>query len=128
MDQRLVTALQSVGSMNRHAAATTLVSAFRAVGVGRHTVRTARDRFNAIVAQARNGTPQLIGAKPKTMTVVMSLTDLVEIVRVAAKRQPFGEALDAAGFRPAAGKKMAVRPGFPQEPLVWRRFKKPGNE
>ena len=67
-------------------------------------------------------------AEPKTMTVVMSLTDLVEIVRVAAKRQPFGEALDAAGFRPAAGKKMAVRPGFPQEPLVWRRFKKPGNE
>src|SRR5690606_23911567 len=85
MDQRLVTALQSVGSMNRHAAATTLVSAFRAVGVGRHTVRVARDRFNAIVAQARNGTPRLIGAKPKTMTVGMSLTDLVEIVRVAAK-------------------------------------------
>lgn len=128
MDQRLVTALQTVGRMNKQEAAAVLASAFRAVGVGRHTVRTARNRFNNILAQARNGTPQLIGARPKSMMVVMSLGDLVDMVQVAATRQSFGEALDAEGFRPASVKKIVVREGFPAEPLISRRFKRPDNE
>lgn len=124
MDQRLMTALQVIGSMNRQEAATALASAFAAVGAGRHPVRAARNSFDAIVVRARKGPPQLIGARSRNMTVVMSLSDLVDIVRVAAKVQSFGEALDAAGFRPASGKKMAVRQGFPQEPLVRRRSSK----
>jgi hypothetical protein len=124
MDQRLVTAVQTVDSMNKQEAASALVSALKVAGARRHAVRAARDRFNAIVAQARNGTPQLIGARPKNMTVVISLADLVDFVRVAAKGQSFGEALDAEGFRPVSCKKMAVRPGFPQEPLVRRRSSK----
>ena len=129
MDQRLATALQAVGSLSRQEAEATLISAFVAVGAGRYTTRAAQDGFNAIVAQARNGTPQLISRKAKDMTVVMSLADLVDMVQVAAKGQSFGEALDAAGFRPASGKKIAVRQGFPQEPLVRKRSaKKSGGE
>ena len=128
MDQRLVKALQTVGSMNRQEGATVLAAAFRAVGVGRHAIRAARDRFNYISTQARNGTPQLIGHKRKGMIVVMSLCDLVEIVQVSAERQSFGEALDAAGFRPVSGKKVVVREGFLADPLVSRRFKRPDNE
>lgn len=120
MDRRLVTALQSVGSMNRQEAKAALVSAFTAVGAGRHPVRAARGRFSAIVAQARKGTPQLIGHKRKDMIIVMSLSDLVDIVQLSAKWQSYGEALDAAGFRPMSGKKITVRQGFPQEPLVRR--------
>jgi len=128
MDQRLVTALQSVGSMNKQEAAIALVLAFRAVGIGLHSVRNARNRFNDIFAQARNGTPQLIGHKRKDITVVMSLSDLVDIVRVAAAGQAFGEALDAAGFQPASGKKIEIREGFPPEPLVrWKR-REAGND
>lgn len=128
MNQGLVTALQAVGSMNRQEAATALASAFAAVGAGRHTVRAAQDAFNAIVAQARNGTPQLIGRKAKDMTVVMSLADLVDIIQIAAKKQSFGEALDAAGFQPVSGQKIEIRERFPSKPLVWRRLKGPDNE
>ena len=129
MDQRLVTALQMVGSMTRQETAAALVSSFVAVGAGRHPLRAAQDGFNAIVAQARNGTPQLVGQAPKDMAILISLADLVDIIRVAAKGQSFGEALDAAGFRPASGKKIAVRQGFPQEPLVRKRSaKKSGGE
>jgi hypothetical protein len=128
MDQRLVKALQTVGSLNKQEAATALASAFRAVGVGRHAIRAARDRFNNIRAQARNGTPQLIGHKRKDMIVVMSLFDLVDIVQASAKRPSFGEALDAAGFRPVSGKKIEVREGFPAVPLVHRRFKASDSE
>lgn len=128
MDQRLMTALQTVGSMNRQEATATLVSAFAAVGARRHPVRAARDAFNDIVAQARVGTPQLIGARSKSMTVVMSLSDLVDIVQVAAKGQSFGDALDAAGFRPVSGKKIVVREGAPPEPLVRRGFKESDSE
>lgn len=129
MHQRLVTALQSVGSMGKQEAAAALVSAFVAAGASRHLVRTARDGFNDIFAQARKGAPQLIGHQPKDMTVVVSLADLVDIVRVAAKGQSFGDALDAAGFRSASGNKLAVRQGFPQEPLIRKRpSKKSGGE
>ena len=128
MDQRLVTTLQTVGSLTAREAATALVSAFSAMGAGRHPVRVAQDGFKAIAAQARNGTPQMIGNKPKDMTVVVSLPDLVDIVQVAAKRQSFGEALDAAGFRPVSGKKIMVRDGFPAEPLVRVRFKETDSE
>lgn len=130
MDQRLVTALQSVGSMSKQEAATALVSAFVAIGAERHPVRAARDRFSAIVTKSRKGTLQLIGVRPRNVMVVISLVDLVDIVRVAAVgKQSLGEALDAAGFRPASGKKMAVRQGFPQEPLVRKRSaKKSGGE
>jgi len=121
MNQGLVTALQAVGSMNRQEAATALASAFAAVGAGQHPVRAARNSFDAIVARARKGPPQLIGTSSRNMTVVMSLGDLVDIIQVAAKRQSFEEALDAAGFRPASGKKIVVREGIPPEPLVrWK--------
>ncbi|MFU0505616.1 hypothetical protein [Pseudaminobacter sp. NGMCC 1.201702] len=126
MDQRLVTALQTLGELGRQDALAALASAFSTAGAERHTVRAARDRFNTIVAHARNGTPQLIGARPKSVTVVMSLSDFVDMVQAAAQRQSFGAALEAAGFQPAPGKKMAARQGFPQEPLARRRsFKKP---
>jgi len=124
MDRRLVTALQTVGSMNRQEAGAALILALLAVGAGRHPARAAGNSFDAIVARARKSPPQLIGASSRNMTVVMSLTDLVDIIQVAAKRQSFGEALDAAGFRPMSGKKMAVRQGFPQEPLVRKRSSK----
>lgn len=128
MDQRLRTTLQAVGSMNKQEAATALVSAVRAVGVWHHALRTARDRFNAILTQARKGTPQLIGLKSESMTVGMSLSDLVDMVQAAAQKQSFGDALDAAGFKPISGKTIAVREGFPAEPLVWRRFKGSASE
>lgn len=128
MDQRLMTALQTVGSMNKQEAAIALVLAFRAVGVGRHIARATRDRFNNILSQARNGTPQVIGLRPKEMTVVMSLSDLVEIVQVAAKGLSFGEALDAAGLQPLSGKKITVREGFPPEPLVRWKNKGAGSD
>lgn len=121
MDERLVTAVQTLGNMDEQEAAIALVSAFRAIGVGLHSVRSARDRFDNILSQARDSTPQLVGQKTNSMIVVMSLSDLVDIVQVAAKRRSFGEALDAAGFRPACGKKISVREGFPPEPLVrWK--------
>lgn len=125
MDQRLVTAIHAVSSMDRQEAATALVAALRAAGVGRHAVRTARERFDTIRNQARNGTPQLIGHKAKDMTVVMSLYDLIEMTQAAAKKQSFGDALDAAGFRPVP---ISVREGFPAEPLVRSRFKRRGSE
>ena len=125
MDQRLVTALQSFGRLSRQDAAAALVSALTAAGAGRRTVRAARNAFNGILAGARNGTPQLIGRKPKAMTVVVSLSDLVDIVQVAAG-QSFGEALDAEGFQPVSGKKIVVREGFPPEPLERTRFKGSG--
>ncbi|WP_274629026.1 hypothetical protein [Arvimicrobium flavum] len=128
MDQRLVAALQTVGSTNRQEAATALVSALRAVGVGRHTVRAARNRFDNILSQAGHGTPQLIGHKSKDMIVVMSLYDLVEMFQAAAEKQSFGEALDAAGFQAVTGKEISVREGLPAEQLVWSRFKRPGGE
>jgi len=128
MDPRLVTALQAVGSLSRQEAASLLISTFAAVGAGRHPARAAGNSFDAIVARARKSPPQLIGASSRNMTVVMSLTDLVDIIQVAAKRQSFGEALDAASFQPASGKKAGVRPGFPQEPLLRRSFKKSGSE
>ena len=124
MNQGLVTALQAVGSMNRQEAATALASAFAAVGAGQHPVRAARNSFDAIVARARKGPPQLIGASSRNMTVVMSLIDLVDIIQVAARSQSFGEALDAEGFQPARGRKISVREGSPAEPLVRKRFSK----
>jgi hypothetical protein len=128
MDERLVTAVQTLGSMNKPEAAIALVSAFRAVGVGLHSVRSARDRFDNIITHARNGTPQLIGRNPSSMFVVISLDDLVDIVQVAAKRQSFGEALDAAGFQPVSGKKIVLREGYPAEVPVKRRLKRPESE
>jgi selenocysteine lyase/cysteine desulfurase len=128
MDQRLVTALKTIGSMNRQEAATALISALRSVGVGRHTVQAARDRFDNILSQARSGTPQLIGASPKSMIVVMSHTDLVDMVQAAAEKQSFGDALDEADFQPVTNKKFVVREGFPPEPLLWTRFKRPDRE
>lgn len=128
MDHRLVTVLQSVGSMNRQEAATALISAFTAVGAGRHTFRAAQNSFSAILAQARKGTPQMVGRKRKEMSIVVSLANLVDIVQVAAKKQSFGEALDAEGFKPVSGKKMVVREGFPAEPLLWKRFKRLDSE
>ena len=122
MDQRLVTALQTFGRVTRQDAAAALVSAFTAMGAGRRPVRAARNAFNGILAGARNGTPQLIGRKPKEMAVVVSLSDLVDMIQVAAKGQSFGDALDAAGFKPVSGKKIVVGQGFPQEPLVRGRF------
>lgn len=115
------TALHAGSSMNRKEAAAALVSAFRSVGVGRHTVRTARDRFDTIRSRARNGSPQVIGHKSKDMTVVMSLAELFEIIQAAREKQSFGEALDAAGFNPVSTKEISVREGFPAEPLVrWK--------
>lgn len=120
MDPRLVTAIHAVSSMDRKEAATALVS-FRSVGVGRHAVRIARDRFDDILSQARKGTAQLIGHKSKDMTVVMSLAELVEMIQAAREKQSFGEALDAAGFNPVSTKEISVREGFPAEPLVrWK--------
>lgn len=118
MDERLVTALQTFGKLSRQEAEAELVSALKAAGAGRHAIRAARNDFSDVLVQARNGTPQLIGRMPKGMTVVMSLSDLVDILQVAAKGQSFGEALDAAGFRPVSGKKIVVGQGFPSEPLV----------
>jgi hypothetical protein len=128
MDQKLLTTLQTIGRLRRQEAEVALVSAFSAMGGSRHPVRAARDGFNDILTQARNGTPQLIGHKPKDMTVVMSLSDLVDMVEIAAKRQSFGEALDAEGFRPVSGKKIVTREGFPPEPLVRVRFKRSDSE
>jgi hypothetical protein len=62
------------------------------------------------------------------MTVVMSLAELVTIIQAAAEKQSFGEALDAAGFRPVSTKEISIREGFPAEPLVWRRSKRPDSE
>lgn len=128
MDQRLATALQTVGSMSGQDAATALVSAFRSIGVARHTIRTARDRFDTILSQARKGTPQLVGQKSKDMTVVMSLADLVTMIQAAAEKQSFGESLDATGFKPVSARGISVREGFPPEPLVWTRPKRPDSE
>ncbi|MBS3652191.1 hypothetical protein KEU06_26705 [Pseudaminobacter sp. 19-2017] len=94
-----------------------------AVGARRHAVRAARNGFSAILAQARNGTPHLIGHKTEGMTVLVSLSALVDMVQAVARTQSFGEALDAEGFRPVSGKKIMVGPGFPLEPLVRRKFK-----
>ncbi|MBS3650991.1 hypothetical protein KEU06_20470 [Pseudaminobacter sp. 19-2017] len=128
MDQKLVAVLQTVGSLSRQQATTALAGAFVAVGARRHAVRAARNGFSAILAHARNGTPQLIGHKPMGMTILVSLSDLVDMVQAAAKKQSFGEALDAEGFRPVFGKKIAVRPGLPPEPLVRRRIKEANSE
>ena len=125
MDQRLVTTLQTVGRLSRQDAAAALVSAFTAVGAGPYAIQAARNGFGVILAKARRGGPQLIGRKPKAMTVVVSLSDLVDIVQVAAG-QSFGEALDAEGFQPVSGKKIVVREGFPPEPLERTRFKGSG--
>jgi hypothetical protein len=118
-----MTVLQTVSRLNRPEATAALIAAFAALGAGRHAVGTARDGFGPILRHARNGTPQLIGLKPKSMTVVMSLSDLIDMIQVAAKGQSFAAALDAEGFRLVSGKKIEVREGFPAEPLVWRRFK-----
>jgi hypothetical protein len=123
MDQKLATALQAVGCLSRQDATTALADALVAVGARRHAVRAARNGFSAILAHARNGTPQLIGHKPEGMTVVVSLSNLVDMVQMAAKTESFGEALDAEGFRPVSGKKIAVSEGLPPEPLVRGRFK-----
>jgi hypothetical protein len=124
MDQRLVTELRSAARLSKQEAAAALVSAFTAMDAGPHAVRAARNGFSAIRTKARRGTPQLIGLKPKHMTVVVSLSDLIDLVQVAAKGQSFGEALDEAGFKPVSGKKIVVREGLPPEPLVRRRYSK----
>lgn len=70
----------------------------------------------------------MIGLKPKGVTVVVSLSDLIDMLQVAAKGQSFGEALDAEGFQPVSDKKIKVREGFPAEPLVWRGIKESDSE
>ena len=94
-------------------------------------MRFGRLEMHLTPSSRKHGTARrrLIGHKPKGMTVVMSLSDLVDIVQVAAKGQSLGDALDAAGFQPVSGKKrITVSQGFPREPLVRRRFKGSGSE
>jgi hypothetical protein len=55
------------------------------MGGRRHAVRATQNGFRAILVRARNGTAQLIGHKPNRMTVVVSLSDLVDMLQVAAK-------------------------------------------
>jgi hypothetical protein len=67
---------------------------------------------------------RMIDLKPKGMTVVVPLADLVDMIQVAAKRQSFGDALDAEGFKPVSG-----TVALPEGPYgTWREHGKMSHE
>jgi hypothetical protein len=118
MDERLMKRIRDVARTSDQNIETSLIETLVELGGARHTVRGARDKFGAVLGKARNGEAQLIGCTPEDMTVVISLKDLAELVRMVAEPESFGEALDAAGFKPAVGRRIVVREGREQNPLT----------
>ncbi len=77
------------------------------------TVRKAKDELSAVLRNARNGVPQVIGnlENPDDLAVVISVKDLAELVAAARHQETFGEALDAIGFKPYTGGRIIVGQG-----------------
>lgn len=84
------------------------------------TVRGARDTFSRIVREARSGKPKVIGSKPSQMVVLISLEDLVELVRDAAQSKSFADALAEMSFDPVS-KALEISPERPEPPLEFYR-------
>jgi len=117
MNEKLARQIKTVALSGKQDMETGLVEALIAVGGDPLTVRGARDTFSAVLGKARQGAARIIGRNQEEMTVVMSIKDLADIVRVASKPQSFGEALDAMGFKPVS-REFTVREGHPAEPLT----------
>ena len=127
MDERLVKRIRGVAHSSPQDIEASLLEMVVELGGAPLTVRRARDSFSAVLHKARAGTMQLIGRMPEEMTVVISLKDLVQLVGAAAKPQTLGEALDAMGFKPAAGHKRVLRQGHKRNPLKRYREEDPNS-
>lgn len=117
MNERLARQIKTAALSGKQDVETGLVEALIAVGGDPLTVRGARDTLSAVLGKARQGAARIIGHNREEMTVVMSIKDLADIVRVASKPQSFGEALDAMGFKPVS-RRFTVREGHPDVPLA----------
>ena len=99
MDRQL--AQQFCGVVTTRGPDALLAAAQLLIGSGKSlTVRGARDSFSRIMREVRTGTPNVIGRKPDHMVVLISLEDLVEIVRDAAQPKSLAAALAEMGFDP----------------------------
>lgn len=96
-----------------------LVETIVQIGGDPLTVRRARDELSAVLRNARNGVPRVIGNHKKAddMAVVISVKDLAELVAAARQQETFGEALDAIGFNPYSGRRIIVGQGRKRERL-----------
>lgn len=81
------------------------------------SVQAARDGFSGVLRKARDGKVQVVGRRSEEMTLVISIKELAAFILAASKPPTFGDALDAAGFRPVEHRAV-LREGRPREPLV----------
>ncbi|OCP35745.1 hypothetical protein [Ensifer sp. LC163] len=119
MDARILKQVQDARNASRQDIANGLVETITQIGGEPLTVRMAKDELSAVLGQARNGIPKLIGNRKKTedMTLVISLKDLAELATAARQGETVGEALDAIGFKPHTGGRIIVGQGRKREPL-----------
>ncbi len=119
MDPRVIKRVQESCNGSRHAITDGLVDAIVQACGAPMTVRKAKDELSAVLRNARNGVPQIIGnlEKPDDLAVVISVKDLAELVTAARHQETFGEALDAIGFKPYTGSRIIVSQGNKRERL-----------
>ena len=96
-----------------------LVDAIVEVSGDPMTVRVAKDGLSSVLAKAKDGTAQLIGRQTDELGVVLSVADLVELIKSASHPLSFGEALEASGFKPA-NRKLSKRREKPRQRPSWR--------
>jgi hypothetical protein len=115
IDERLARQVQGARYSSEKELETGLLETLIDVGGEPFTVRAARDHMSQVLRNARNGTVQLIGRSPEETVVIMSLTDLVDLIRVAlGEPRTLGEALDQLGFKPT-GRRVVVRQSRKEE-------------
>lgn len=76
------------------------------------TVRDARNSLSEVLRRARSGDLQLIGKgkPPGDLALVISVATFADLLQKARTPLSFGDALHAAGFRPATGAKPKLWP------------------
>lgn len=82
------------------------------------TVRDARNSLSEVLRRARSGDLQLIGKgkPPGDLALVISIGTFADLPQKARTPLSFGDALHAAGFRPATGAKPKLRRPHPRNP------------
>ena len=108
MNKRLADLLMDIDKLDRSRFVTKMASVLRSLARDMSAVSPEEDKLSTALSRARATGIHAIGQHEEEMVVFISVEEFAEIL-LMARRQSFGEELEAAGFQPM-NRKVRIRP------------------